>query len=68
LPKTDMIPTQEEAQALETNMVAALETVLGIEKEPLEFTADLTEIRPEFAREAAVISSKREQAIKSGSI
>lgn len=68
LPKTDMIPTQEEAQALEGNMVAALEAVLGIEKEPLEFTADLTEIRPEFAREAAVISNKREQAIKSGSI
>lgn len=68
LPKTDSIPTQEAAESVEGNMTAALQSLFGVQEEFLQFTEGLTEIKPEFARQAAVISSKRDQAMKSGAI
>lgn len=68
LPKTETIPTQEQAQVVEGYMISAGEALLGIEKEPLEFTEELTSIRPEFAQEAAAISNKRQKAMDAGAI
>lgn len=68
LPKTETIPTQERAEVVEGYMTAALESILGVEQEPLEFTEALTEIKPEFAEEAALISQKRSEAINAGVI
>ena len=68
LPKTDTIATQEQAEVVEGYMTAALESILGVEQESLEFTEALTEIKPEFAEEAALISQKRLEALNAGAI
>ena len=69
LPKTETIPTQERAEAVEGYMTTALQSILGVEQqEPLEFTEALTEIKPEFAEEASLVSQERLKAINAGAI
>jgi len=69
LPKTETIPTQEQAEVIEGYMTTALQSILGVEQqEPLEFTEALTEIKPEFAEEASLVSQERLKAINAGAI